>query len=107
MSRRQEGCSCHTPLPTGEALKLLEEHHQFPGPYTFKVIGYADEDFEREVRQTASGVLSPEAECQVSARLSSGGRYVSLSVEACMKDSAQVLAMYAALKKIEGVVMLV
>jgi putative lipoic acid-binding regulatory protein len=99
--------ACNAPLPTAEALKLLEEHHQFPGPYTFKVIGAWEDQFVNAVKEAAVGVLEKASDCRLSTRPSSKGRYVSISLETQMRDSAQVLAMYAALRKVEGVVVLV
>jgi putative lipoic acid-binding regulatory protein len=107
MSHDEQPCTCRSPLPTAEALKLLEEHHQFPGPYTFKVIGFAGEQFLAEVKAAAQGVLGADSDCVLSTRPSSGGRYVSISVDAIMRDSAQVLDMYAALRQVPGVVVLV
>jgi uncharacterized protein len=107
MSQNQTPSACSTPLPTAEALKLLDEHHQFPGPFTFKVIGLWEDEFVSAVKEAAAGVLEKASDCKVSTRPSSKGRYVSISLEARIRDSAQVLEMYAALRKVEGVVVLV
>lgn len=107
MSQDRTPSACNAPLPTAEALKLLEEHHQFPGPYTFKVIGAWEDEFVSAVKEAAVGVLEKASDCRLSTRPSSKGRYVSISLETQMQDSAQVLAMYAALKQVDGVVVLV
>jgi putative lipoic acid-binding regulatory protein len=90
-----------------EALRLLERHHQFPGEYMFKVIGFAGEGFETAVRQAAQSVLGPLDQDALSRRPSRGGRYVSLTLEVEVAQAEQVLAVYAALKQVQGVVVLV
>jgi putative lipoic acid-binding regulatory protein len=107
MNENQMPSACRAPLPTAEALKLLEEHHQFPGPYTFKVIGLWEDEFVSAVKEAAATVLEKGDDCKLSTRPSSKGRYVSISLDTTMRDSAQVLAMYAALRQVEGVVVLV
>ena len=107
MTQDQMPSACRAPLPTVEALKLLEEHHQFPGPYTFKVIGLWEDKFVSAVKKAAVGVLEKAEDCKLSTRPSSKGRYVSISLDTIMRDSAQVLDMYAALRRVEGVVVLV
>ncbi len=107
MTQNQMPSACRAPLPTAEALKLLEEHHQFPGPYTFKVIGLWEDEFVSAVKEAAEGVLEKPEDCKLSTRPSSKGRYVSISLDTNMRDSAQVLDMYTALRKVQGVVVLV
>lgn len=107
MTQNQMPSACRAPLPTAEALKLLEDHHQFPGPYTFKVIGRWEDEFVNAVKEAAMGVLEKASDCIFSTRPSSKGRYVSISLDTTMRDSAQVLDMYAALRQVEGVVVLV
>jgi len=107
MTENQTPSACNAPLPTAEALKLLEEHHQFPGPYTFKVIGPWEDGFVDAVKHAAVGVVQKASDCKLSTRPSSKGRYVSISLDVTMQDSAQVLAMYAALRQVDGVVILV
>ncbi len=107
MTQDRMPSACRGPLLTADALKLLEEHHQFPGPYTFKVIGFAGEAFLAAVKEAAQGVLGSADDYELSTRPSSAGRYVSISLDADMRDSAQVLDMYTALKQVQGVVVLV
>lgn len=107
MSQNQTPSASSAPLPKAEALKLLEDHHQFPGPYTFKVIGLWEDEFVSAVKEAAAGVLEKAGDCKVSTRPSSKGRYVSISLDTTMRDSAHVLEMYAALREVEGVVVLV
>jgi hypothetical protein len=92
-----------------EALKLLEQHHQFPSQYMFKVIGFAGPEFMAAVRAAAESVLGvlEDPGRQLRCRPSSGGRYLSVTLEVMVADAPQVLAIYAALKQVQGVVVLV
>lgn len=75
----------------------------------FKVIGFAGPDFEPQVCQAAQGALGDRADAQVQARCrpSSGGRYLAVTLEVAVDGAEQVLAIYAALKQVRGVVVLV
>ncbi|MFH1035844.1 MAG: DUF493 domain-containing protein [Pseudomonadota bacterium] len=96
-------------LLSQEAMTLLEQHHQFPSEYMFKVIGFAGDDFLAAVRRAAESVLGPldDPERQVRGRPSSGGRYLAVTLEVRVADAAQVLAVYTALKQVRGVAVLV
>jgi uncharacterized protein len=105
------GCTCGQGKAalSQEALRLLERHHRFPSEYMFKVIGFAGPDFLPAVRRAAESVLGAleEPGRQVRGRPSSGGRYLAVTLEVTVADAAQVLAIYAALKLVQGVVVLV
>lgn len=103
------GCTCGecAPLLSQEALRLLEQHHQFPGDYMFKVIGFAGAGFEDCVRQAAQSVLGPLEDAALRSRPSRGGRYVSVTLEVEVAHAQEVLAIYAALRQVQGVVVLV
>ena len=102
-------CGCHKAPQEHQALGLLEKYHQFPCDYMFKIIGFAGPDFQDLVRRAAESVLGPlsDPQAQVSCRPSSGGRYLSVTLELNVADASQVLAIYAALKQVQGVVVLV
>ncbi|MCA1905633.1 MAG: DUF493 domain-containing protein [Desulfarculus sp.] len=97
------------PILTQEALRLLERFHDFPGDYIFKVIGFGAEEFTAAVRQAAEAVLGPLADAggQLHSRPSRGGRYTAVSLEVKVVDARQVLEVYSALKRVQGVVVLV
>lgn len=87
---------------------MLEEHHCFPGPYTFKVIGFGHDEFAAEVRAAAEGVVGPLTDrFAVRTRPSSGGKYHAVTLEVEAGGADQVLGIYEALRAVEGVVMLV
>ena len=92
-----------------EALRLLERFHGFPGDYMFKVIGFGADEFTAAVRRAAETVLGPleGPERRLSSRPSRSGRYTAVTLEARVSGAQQVLDIYAALKQVRGVVVLV
>lgn len=84
------------------------EHHQFPGPYMFKVIGFDDNCFLQRARQAAEAVLGPLSEGnQVRCRPSSGNKYLAVTLDVEVDSPEQVLAVYAGLRQLQGLVVLV
>ena len=97
------------PILSQEALRLLERFHHFPGDYMFKVIGFGGQEFAASVRLAAETVLGPlaGADQRLTSRPSRGGRYTAVTLETRVADAQQVLDIYAALKQVQGVVVLV
>ncbi|MCB2189517.1 MAG: DUF493 domain-containing protein [Deltaproteobacteria bacterium] len=96
------------PDPAAEARRMLEEYHTFPGSYMFKIIGFAREAFAPEVRAAAEAVLGPLEEVgSLRGRPSSGGKYLAVTLEVEVANPDQVLAIYAGLRLVAGVVVLV
>lgn len=97
------------PALSAEALALLERFHGFPGEYMFKVIGFGGEEFTAAVSAAAEAVLGPVGGPgrRVGSRPSSGGRYTAVTLEVEVTGARQVLEVYAALKRVQGVVVLV
>ena len=80
-----------------EMKDLLDAHHKWPAPYTFKFIVPAEKiDAVRALFQD-----DPREE-----RPSSNGRYVSLTVARSMASSDAVLAVYDEAAKIPGLIAL-
>ncbi|MBI4800497.1 MAG: DUF493 domain-containing protein [Desulfarculus sp.] len=102
-------CGCQGARQDQDARELLERYHQFPCEYMFKVIGFAGPDFMAAARRAAESVLGALADpqAQVRCRPSSGGRYLSVTLEVPVAGANQVLAIYSALKQVRGVVVLV
>lgn len=105
-------CTCGKcsgePMLTSEAIEALELHHDFPGPYMFKVIGYAAEGFVDDVRragETVLGSIDPDKDVRV--RPSSGGKYESVTLDVHVQGGQQVLDVYHALRHVEGVITIV
>lgn len=75
----------------------LEDQHTFPGDYTFKFI--VPNDKEAQVRN-----LCPSA--KISTRPSSKGTYVSVTMMAKMNLAEEVISIYQAAYKIDGLIAL-
>jgi uncharacterized protein len=96
------------PLLSKEALDLLEKHHQFPGEYMFKAIGFGGDEFASAVQRAAETVLGPLVPGEhMRARPSSGGRYLAVTLEVEVRDGEQVLAVYQALRAVAGLAILI
>jgi putative lipoic acid-binding regulatory protein len=90
-------------LPSAE---LLETRHQFPCAFTFKVIGYADSNFTARVVSCVRDELQLAADPPFSLRSTAHGRHVAVTLEPLCASSQQVLAIYARLSGLDGLVML-
>ena len=88
------------------SIELLELHHAFPCHYTFKVIGYADENFTARVLASVRDELQLESDPPFSLRSTEHGRHVSVTLEPMCESSQQVLAIYSRLSGMDGLVML-
>ncbi len=95
------------PATREEARSLLAQFHQFPGEYTFKAIGFAGEGFSDDLSRAAAEVLGEECPPpRLSCRPSRGGRFLSVTLEVGVDDAEQVLAIYARLRQVAGLVSL-
>ena len=106
-----------TPRPTGGAVvlssdeagwrELDEKVNEYPDTRVFKGIGTAgggdralfEADMVRAVESAVGVTLPPSA---VATRDSSGGKYVSVSVEVAVQSGEQVAAVFAAIKREAG-----
>ncbi|MEM9381637.1 MAG: DUF493 domain-containing protein [Planctomycetota bacterium] len=91
---------------TPPTLELLESRHDFPGPYTFKVIGGANADLPERVARCVQDALELSAPPPTSIKTAEGGRHESVTVEPECPDAASVLRLYAALRELDGVLYL-
>lgn len=91
------------PIPNEE---LLAEHHEFPGVYRIKAIGSTDRDFVGRVVEAATSELAGPSEVDYSVRQTSGGRHVSVNLDLTVQTPAQVRAIYARIREVEGLTML-
>lgn len=88
-------------------MELLEKHHQFPGSYMFKVIGFHAEGFQDSVRRAAEMVLGPlESKGELSCRTSREKRYLAVTLEVEVAGAEQVLEIYDALRRVPGIISL-
>jgi putative lipoic acid-binding regulatory protein len=89
-----------------ESLRLLNETHDFPTSFMFKSIGRNVDGFAARVVVTVRDVLELEYDPPFRVRETAAGRHVSVTVEPEVKSAEQVLAVYACLQRVAGVVML-
>ena len=76
--------------PAGPAL-------EYPVDYTFKVMGFAADDFPEHARRLVEGVVGDAPTERVRVRASAQGRYQSVSVAVRLVSEAQRRAVYQAL----------
>ena len=85
------------------SIETLEETHEFPCPYQFKVIGTNSEEFVAQVAQIGVNVIGADAEPNVTTRESSGGTYVSVTMEVEVEDAETILDVYARVQQMDDV----
>jgi putative lipoic acid-binding regulatory protein len=87
------------------AIELLQANHVFPGDYTVSVIAVNDDAVAQAVvaaAQGPSGQASAPPAHEV--RPSSQGKYVSHRLTVRCEDAEEVLALYARLRAVKGVI---
>lgn len=84
-------------------LELIEARHNFPGPYTFKVIGEANAELPARVAECVRATLGLDAPPDVSIKTAKGGRHESVTIEPTCPDAEAVLKLYASLRELSGV----
>ena len=94
------------PQPVNDPHALLESVHSFPGPYQFKVIGTAYDDFVARVVGAVGGHLETLDDLVHRVRETPGGRHVAVTLELHLRSAAQVQAIYDSLRQVEGITML-
>lgn len=88
------------------SIALLEDTHQFPCTYMFKVIGRADDNFIARVVALFRSELDLEFDPPYGVRQQSSGKHVAITVEPQVRDAEQVQALYRRLVALEGLIML-
>lgn len=88
------------------AIELLEATHTFPGPYTFKAIGRAGDEFVARIVAAVREELAFTADPPFSVRASAGGRHLAVTVEPEVQSARQVIAIYRRIRTTAGLVML-
>lgn len=86
--------------------ELLEATHRFPGKFLFKAIGRCDGEFAARVLAVVREALSHDFDPPHELRHTQGGRHVAVSVEPWVESSEQALAIYARIRELPGLVML-
>ncbi len=96
-----------------QRIDLLNQTHQFPTRVTIKVIGENRTTFVDEVVALVRVVVisalptrEDNDEPPYSIREARGGRHIAITLEPHFSAAEQVLALYAQLRDVQGVVML-
>ncbi len=92
-----------TSLPARE---LLDAVHQFPGQFVFKAVGRADGEFVDSVVAIVREVLEQDFDPPFETRGTPAGRHIAVTVVACVTSSEEVLLVYARIRELPGLVML-
>jgi putative lipoic acid-binding regulatory protein len=87
------------------ALELLRANHQFPGEYHLSVITLSQNEVFVEVRAAVEdGLPEPLSDASYEQVPSRGGKYTSHRFKVPCESAEDVLALYARLSKVKGVV---
>jgi len=89
-----------------QRLDLLNQTHAFPTRVMFKVIGENRASFVEEVVSLVRRESSADETPPYSTREARGGRHIAITLEPQLNDAERVLSIYARLKVIPGVVLL-
>ena len=87
------------------SLELLEANHEFPGEYPLTVIALnSDAVTVALVESVQEGLAEPLAEGARETRSSSGGKYLSHRMRVPCATAADVIRLYARIRRVQGVV---
>jgi putative lipoic acid-binding regulatory protein len=86
-----------------ESLERLRAVHSFPCEFRFKVIGENSPEFVARVLQTVVLVLGTDRQPEVTIRESEKGRHQALTFSVLVQTPENVLEVYAALRDVKGV----
>lgn len=86
-------------------LALLEAHHRFPGPFFLAVIAVNQDEVAVAIRAAVHESLADIPDDSAwETRASGGGRYLSHRVTVTVESATAVLALFARLRAVPGVV---
>ncbi len=85
---------------------LLNSVHRFPTPVVIKVVGVSSPGFVEEVQRVIRHELRTADDLACSVRETPGGRHIAVTLEPPFERPEQVLAVYARVRDLPGVVML-
>ena len=85
--------------------ELLDAVHSFPCEFHIKVIGATENDFIGRVVAAVISAEVAETDIKYTSRETAGGRHSSVSIDVLAQSSDHVMAIYAAIRTVEGVVM--
>lgn len=88
------------------AIELLEATHDFPGPYTFKVIGHVADGFVGRVVAAVREELDCPTDPPYHLRSTTSGAQVSVTVEPHITAASQVIDVYRRIRDMPGLIMI-
>lgn len=93
--------------PNSESLiESLETHHEFPGDYTFKVIGGNPDSFVPSVLKAVTEELQLQSEPVHSLKQTPNGKHISITLTLMVKTPQHVVKVYQRMQTLDDVVML-
>ncbi len=87
-------------------IDLLNDTHDFPTQVMVKVIGINSLEFVGRVVASVRETLEQEQDPPFRTRHTPNGRHVAVTLEPFVVSAEQVLAIYARLRTVEGVIMM-
>jgi uncharacterized protein len=88
-----------------QLLELLRAQHDFPGPFTFKVICRNIDGIAERIRAAAAGAVElVEPAAPARERASTGARFVSLTLDLVVRRPEHILELYRVLRGQDGVI---
>ena len=91
------------PRPSEE---LLESTHSFPSVYQIKAIGADTADFVDRVVDAVLNEVSGPAEVEFTTRSTQSGRHTSVTLDINVQSAHQIREIYARIREVEGLTML-
>ncbi|QDT38088.1 YbeD family protein [Stratiformator vulcanicus] len=92
-------------MPDLPPVDLLEDTHDFPCPYLFKVIGEDDRAFAARVVSLVRETVGLDEDPEFKIRRTTSGRHLSVTIEPVVEHANQVLEIYDGLSRLKGLVM--
>lgn len=86
-------------------MQLIEETHEFPGPFMLKVIGRTGGNFEADLLALAREVLELAADPEHRRKITPNGKHVSLTLELIVQSVGQLERLFKRIKDVDDVVM--
>lgn len=94
-----------TPAQQPTPKELLDAIHEFPCEFLIKVIGSTKDNFIGRVIEALVSIELKETDINYTSRETAGGRHTSVSITVIAQSSQHVMDIYAAIRQVDGVVM--
>ena len=87
------------------SLDLLNATHTFPCEFTIKVIGANNNNFVQRCIDAVQDAAPHPNEIPHTTRSTPNGRHIAVTLQPTLQSAEHVLAVYASVKVVQGVVM--